>query len=124
MMELPLGTIERFTFPLLVGFVCLNFLDVYTTTLAMTYGSAFRELNPVAALLFDKQFQGYLVAIAFKYLPLIPILYIVFVGDESGRHETQIRTLKFTALVVLAGADIYLLYVVGIHNFQSLLMMA
>jgi hypothetical protein len=121
MMQFDVTTLEKFAWPLLVGFVCLNFLDVYTTTLGLTFGSAFHEQNPLASILFDKQFQGYLLAIIFKYLPLIPLFYLAFITDKSGKHAIQIRMLKLSAVIALAGADIYLFYVVGIHNMQSLL---
>jgi len=110
-MQFNVNTLEKIAWPLLVGFVCLNFLDVYGTTLAMTKGVAFHEQNPLAALMFDQQFQGYLVALVFKYLPLIPFFYLVFVKDRTGRHEVQIRTIKFTAVVALTGADAFLFYV-------------
>jgi hypothetical protein len=121
MMQFDIATLEKFVWPLLVGFICLNFLDVYTTTLGLTFGQAFHEQNPLASILFDRQFQGYLIAIAFKYLPLIPLFYLAFVRDRTGEHAMQIRMLKFSAVIALAGADIYLFYVVGIHNLQSLL---
>ena len=121
MAQFEVSTLEKYAWPLLVGFICLNFLDVYQTTLAMTQGAAFHEENPLAAMFFDRQFQGYLTAIAFKYLPLIPFFFLVFVRDRTGVHGTQIKTLKFAAIVALAGANVYLVYVVGIHNLQSLL---
>jgi hypothetical protein len=123
-MQFEVATLEKFAWPLLIGFICLNFLDVYSTTLAMTKAGLFHEENPIASVLFNHQFQGYLVAIVFKYLPLIPFFFIVFVRDRSGRHEVQIRIIKFSAVVALAGADVLLFYIVGIHNLQSLLALA
>ena len=120
-MQFDVKSLEKLAWPLLIGFICLNFLDVYGTTLAMTRGASFREENPLAALMFDQQFRGYLFALLFKYLPLIPFFFLVFAKDRSGKHEVQIKTLKFTAVVALAGADAILFYVVGIHNLQSLL---
>ena len=121
MMRFDLGILTKMIWPLFVGFICLNFLDVYTTTLAMNFGSLFHEENPIAKAMFDRQFQGYLLALAFKYLPVIPLFYIVFVGDGQGRHPLGIRVVKFTALIALTGSDILLLYVVGVHNIMSLL---
>ena len=120
-MQLDVATMERFAWPLLVGFVCLNFLDVYTTALGMNFGPLFHEENPLAAALFDRQFQGFLLALILKYLPLIPLFYLVFVRYGSGRHQVEIRTLKLAAVVALASADLFLLYVVGINNLQVLL---
>jgi len=120
-MQFDVVTMDKFLWPLLVAFICLNFLDVYSTILAMTYGPLFHEQNPLASMLFSQKFQGYLTALVFKYLPLVPMFYIVFATDKSGRHEVQIRLVKFTAVVALTGANILLFYVVGIHNLQSLL---
>ncbi|MDE1854205.1 MAG: hypothetical protein KGI38_10750 [Thaumarchaeota archaeon] len=120
-MQFDLATLEKFAWPLFVGFICLNFLDVYATALAFNYGPLFHEQNPLAAALFDRQFQGYMLALLFKYLPMLPLFYIVFVKDRGGAYEVQVRTLKLAAVVTLAGADILLFYVVGIHNLQALL---
>lgn len=120
-MQFELSTLQRFAWPLFIGFVCLNFLDVYTTTLAFNFGPLFHEENPLAAALFDKQFQGYVVALVLKYLPILPLFYLVFVQDRQGRHAMQVRVLKLAAVVALAGADILLLYVVGINNLHALL---
>ncbi len=70
----------------------MNFLDVYGTVLAMTYGPLFHEQNPLASILFSQQFRGFLVALALKYLPLAPLFYLVFARDPPGRHEVQIRS--------------------------------
>ena len=120
-MQFDLATLQEFAWPLFIGFLCLNFLDVYTTTLAFNFGPLFHEENPLAAALFDKQFQGYLIALVLKYLPVLPLFYLVFVQDKSGKHQMQIRMLKLAAVVALAGADVFLLYVVGINNLHALL---
>ena len=120
-MQFDVGTLQKFAWPLFVAFICLNFLDVYTTTLAFNFGPAFHEENPLAAALFDRQFQGYLLALAFKYLPVIPLFFIVFVKDKQGKHQIQIRMLKLAAVVALAGADMLLFYIVGINNLHALL---
>ena len=120
-LQLDVTTLQRFVWPLFIGFVCLNFLEVYTTTLALNFGPLFHEQNPLAAALFDRQFQGYLLALVFKYLPMVPLFYIVFVQDKAGKHQVEIRTVKLAAVVALAAADMFLLYVVGIHNLQALL---
>jgi Domain of unknown function (DUF5658) len=107
--------------PLFVAYLCLNFLDVYTTTLAIGYGSLFHEANPLAAALFDRQFQGYLAALVLKYLPALPIFYVVFVRDPAGRHQFGIRIVKFSVLVALVGANLLLGYVVWVNNLPSIL---
>jgi hypothetical protein len=120
-MCLDVNSLNNMIWPLFVGYICLNFLDVYTTTLAMNFGPLFHEENPLAAALFDRKFQGYLLALAFKYLPAIPMFYVVFTNDPHGRHQFGIRVVKFSVLIALAGADMMLLYIVGLHNLQSLL---
>ena len=120
-MQFELSTLQKFAWPLFIGFVCLNFLDVYTTTLAFNFGPLFHEENPLAAALFDKQFQGYVIALILKYLPMLPLFYLVFVQDRHGRHQMQMRMLKLAVVVALAGADIFLFYVVGINNLHALL---
>lgn len=121
MMQLDVETLQKFIWPLFIGFVCLNFLDVYMTTLAFDFGPLFHEENPIAAAFFGWQFFGYLLALAFKYLPAIPLFYLVFVQDGTGAHQLEIRMLKLAGVVALAGADIFLFYVVGINNLQALL---
>ncbi len=120
-MQFDVGTLQKFAWPLFVGFVCLTFLDVYTTTLAFNFGSLFHEENPLAAALFDLKFRGYLLALAFKYLPMVPLFYLVFMQDKEGRHPLQVRMVKLSAVVALTGADMLLFYVVGINNLHALL---
>ena len=120
-MGLNMRVMNDLLWPLFVGYLCLNFLDVYMTTLAMNFGPLFHELNPLAAALFDWQFQGYLLALALKYLPVLPIFYVVFASDREEKHQFGLRVVKFSVLVALVGADLLLLYVVGIHNAMSLL---
>ena len=51
----------------------------------------------------------------------MPHFYLVFVQHKNGKHHLQIRLLKLAAVVALAGADVFLLYVVGINNLHALL---
>jgi Domain of unknown function (DUF5658) len=120
-MSLNMRVMNDLLWPLFVAYLCLNFLDVYMTTLAMNFGPLFHELNPLAAALFDRQFQGYLLALTLKYLPVIPIFYVVFARDREGNHQFGLRVVKFSVLIALVGADVLLFYVVGIHNLVSLL---
>ena len=121
MMQFDIATLQKFAWPLFTAFVCLNFLDVYTTTLAFNFGPLFHEENPLAAALFDKQFQGYVLALVFKYLPILPLFYLVFVQDKHGKHQLEIRMVKLAVVITLAAADLFLLYVVGINNLHALL---
>ena len=120
-MSLDLTLMNKIIWPLFVAFICLSFLDIYTTTLALNFAPLFYEQNPIASALFDKRFDGYLAALAWKYLPVIPLFYIVFVKDTEGRHQVGIRTVKFSALIALIGVDLLLFYIVGINNITALL---
>src|SRR5713226_4358869 len=81
-----LKTINNILWPLYVGFICLEFLDVYSTLVALSQGQLFMELNPIAGTLFSLKFIGFLLALALTYLPAIPLFYLVFVGDKFETH--------------------------------------
>ena len=83
-MSLNLRFLDKVLVPLYAAFLCLDFLDVYSTLLAMKSSFDFHELNPIASALFSMRFDGFLIAIAFKYLPAIPLFYLVFAKDSSG----------------------------------------
>ncbi len=106
--------------PLFIGYLCLNFLDVYSTILALKAGPLFQERNMIAAALFSLQFRGFLIAMLLKYLPAIPLFYLVFLKDPLEIHPYEIRLVKFGALCALCAADLFLLYVVGINNIPLL----
>lgn len=122
--ELNVGLLNNLLWPLYIAFICLNFLDVYSTLLALNTGGLFRELNPIAAALFNLQFHGFLMATVFKYLPAIPLFYVVFAGDSSGKRILEIRLVKFAGVVALTASDILLAYVVGLNNIPELLKLA
>jgi len=117
---LNLKTVNNILWPLLVGFVCLEFLDVYSTLIALSQGQFFMELNPIAGTLFSMKFVGFLLALALKYLPTIPLFYLVFAGDKFETHPYEIRLVKFVALVSLVAADSLLLYIVALNNLPLL----
>ena len=117
---LNLKTINNFLWPLFVGFLCLEFLDVYSTLIALSQGQFFMELNPIAGTLFSLRFIGFLLALALKYLPAIPLFYLVFVGDKFETHPYEIRLVKFVALASLVAADALLLYIVALNNLPLL----
>ena len=119
-MSLDLKFLDKVLAPLYAGFLCLDFLDVYSTLLAMKSAFDFRELNPIASALFSLKFEGFLIAIAFKYLPAIPLFYLVFVRD-NGLHPFQIRLVRFVGLVALVAADGMLGYIVAWNNIPTLM---
>lgn len=120
-LQFDLKQLNDFIWPLFIAYLCLNFLDVYMTTLAMNFGPIFTEQNPLAAALFSRQFQGYLFALAFKYLPVLPIFYVVFATDPKNEHPFGLRLVKFSILVALVGMNAVLFYIVGVHNLESFL---
>jgi len=120
-MSLNLSFLDKVLVPLYAAFLCLDFLDVYSTLLALRSSFDFKELNPIASALFSMRFDGFLIAVAFKYLPAIPLFYLVFVKDSSGIHPFQIRLVRFVGLVALVAADGLLGYIVAWNNIPTLL---
>jgi len=120
-MSLNLNFLDKALPPLYAAFLCLDFLDVYSTLLAMKSSFNFHELNPIASALFSMKFDGFLIAVAFKYLPAIPLFYLVYVRDASGMHSFQIRMVRFVGLVSLVAADALLGYIVALNNIPILL---
>ncbi|MDV3243928.1 MAG: DUF5658 family protein [Nitrososphaerales archaeon] len=116
-----LAMIQKFLVPLYVAFILLNFSDALTTLVAMTRSLHFVELNPFASTLFKMQLPGFAYAIFMKYVPAVPLFFMVFVRDEQGNHDVEVRLLKFAAFVVLAAADIYLGYIVLGNNLPKIL---
>ncbi len=117
---LNLTLLNDILWPLFIGYLCLSFLDVYSTILAFKVGPLFQERNIIAAVLFSLRFNGFLVAMLLKYLPAIPLFYLVFLKDPLEIHPYEVRLVKFGALCALCAADIFLLYVVGINNIPQL----
>jgi len=120
-MSLNLNFFDKVLPPLYVAFLCFDFLDVYSTLLAMKSSFDFHELNPIASALFSMRFEGFLLAVAFKYLPAIPLFYLVYVRDSSGLHPFEIRLVRFVGLVALIAADCLLGYIVAWNNIPILL---
>lgn len=114
------GLIQRLLWPLFGLFVVLAFADITTTLLAFTGGSGFVELNPFASELFHLKFEGFLLAYFMKYLAAIPLFFMITLKNKDGKHEFEVRLLKFTAFVVLVGADVYLGFIVLANNLPAL----
>lgn len=114
--------LDRWLLPLLMGLICLNFLDVYTTVIALGTSSLFRELNPIAAPLLELWPQGFLLALALKYLPILPLAYICFARDDQNSHPVAIRVVKLSGLCALVAANALMFYVVFINNIPMLLL--
>ncbi|MEM3186081.1 MAG: hypothetical protein QXQ39_05295 [Conexivisphaerales archaeon] len=61
--SLSMSKMNDILWPLYVSFVCLSFLDVYSTILALSSSTSFHELNPIAGPLFGMQLPGLLLAL-------------------------------------------------------------
>ncbi|MEM0287398.1 MAG: hypothetical protein QXG05_04395 [Nitrososphaerota archaeon] len=118
--SLSISKMNDILWPLYVSFVCLSFLDVYSTILALSSSTSFHELNPIAGPLFGMQLPGLLLALTFKYLPMIPLFYAVFIRDKP-EHHLQVVIVKFSALIALAAADIFLASILLTNNIPLLL---
>ena len=119
--SLDIALIQRLLWPLFAVFVILAFADVLTTLLAFSIGIGFVERNPYASEFFRLGFAGFLLAYIAKYVPAVPLLYMIKLEDKTGKHDFEVRLLKFTALVVLVGTDVYLGYIVLANNLPNLL---
>ena len=113
--------IQRLLWPLFAVFLLLAFADVLTTLIAFASGGGFVELNPFASRLFQLKLPGFILAYFMKYLAAIPLFYMISLKEQMGERGFEVRLLKFTALVVLVGADIYLGCIVLVNNLPSLL---
>jgi hypothetical protein len=101
---------------LLSLFIALNFFDASTTLLAIYAGPTFVELNPIASRLFHFDFLGFMVALALKYSPVIPLVYATFLPAD-GKTISQ-RIVKVSALIALAAADVFYIVVVGSNSLN------
>src|SRR2546428_13940660 len=104
-MNLDMDLMNKLLLPLFVAYLCLDFLDVYSTLLALSTG-LFGELNPIASALFSLHFGGFLIAVTFKYLPAIPLFYLVFARDKYGRHPFEIRLGRVCGGIAGIAADV------------------
>ena len=77
--SLDLSKLDNILWPLYIAFICLNFLDLYTTSLALSNALVFQERNILAARLFAMNFQGFLFALLHQVRANVPaVLRSVF----------------------------------------------
>lgn len=119
--NLNLKRLDNILWPLYVAFICLNFLDIYTTSIAMSNALVFQERNILAARLFAMNFQGFLFALILKFSPAFPLFYAVFMGDPQNKHAHQIRLIKVAAIFALVVGDLFYVWVVLLNNIPVLL---
>ncbi|MGI0091227.1 MAG: DUF5658 family protein [Nitrososphaerales archaeon] len=120
--RLDIEKLDNLLWPLYIGFICLNFLDIYTTSIAL--GSAqqiFQEHNLLAAKLFAMSTEGFLFALVIKFAPAFPLFYVVFLKDDAQKHSYQVRLVKVSALAALIVGDAFYIVVVLFNNIPVLL---
>lgn len=120
-MSLDLRKLDNILWPLYVAFICLNFLDLYTTSFTMSNPAVFQERNILAVRLFAMDFQGFLFAILLKFAPTFPLFYAVFLKDPQNKHAHQIRLIKVSAIAALIAGDAFYAWVVLLNNIPVLL---
>lgn len=121
MAKLNIGLIQRALWPLLVAFILLNFSDVMTTLFAAESFPGFVEFNSLGADLFKLGFTGFMLAYLLKFVPAVPLIYMVGLHREDPEDDFQVRLLKFAALIVLVSTDIYLGAIVFGNNLPLLI---
>ena len=121
MESLNLGLIQKALWPLLAVFILLGFYDTLTTLLAAAVGTGFVEFNPIGSRLFQLGFAGFMLAYLLKFVPVVPLSYMVGFKGKDPKDDFQVRLLKFTAFVVLVAADIGLGAIVIGNNLPLLL---
>lgn len=119
LMKIDYGMVRKALVTLLGIFILLDLMDVITTLTALSNSSVFTELNPIAHGLFQLQLLGFALAIAFKFVPLVPLSYGVFMS-ESGKNQVHIKTFKLGVLVSLGAANVLLIAIVA-SNLSTLM---
>ena len=104
---------------LLAVFIALNFFDALTTLIALSLGPSFVELNPIASTLFRHNFVGFIGALALKYTPVIPLVYVTLLPPE-GKRPLALRVVKISGFIALVAAILFYIFVVGSNSFNLL----
>ena len=118
--RLDLEFMQKSLWLLLTLFILFNFWDTVTTLDASALSRGFVELNPLAAELFRMGFAGFMIAYLVKFVPVVPLFYMVAVQRRDQKYTFQVKLLKYTAFVVLTGADIFLGVIVFANNLPLL----
>jgi hypothetical protein len=113
--------LENLLWVLYILFLCLNFLDIFSTSLVIGPVQNFHEHNVLAARLFAMNFQGFLLALLLKFAPAFPLFYIVFLKDSGKNNSFQIRIVKISALFALIIGHSFYVGVVFFNNLPQLI---
>jgi hypothetical protein len=119
--SLNLEAIQKALWPLLAVFILLSFWDTITTFYAAVLEpGSFVEFNPLGAALFKLGFAGFMLAYVLKFVPIIPLFYMVAFKREGKEHDFQVRVIKYAAFVVLLSLDIFIGAIVFGNNLPQL----
>ncbi|MFI5421264.1 MAG: DUF5658 family protein [Nitrososphaerales archaeon] len=119
--KLDVAKLDNALWVLYILFICLNFLDIFSTSLVLGQTQNFHENNILAARLFAMNLPGFLLAVVLKFAPAFPLFYIVFLKESTSKHSFQVRIIKVSALFALIVGDIFYGAVVFLNNIPQLL---
>ncbi len=119
LMTFDMASVNKRMVIMLSVFVTLTFFDILTTLVALHLSPAFVELNPIASGLFQRDFPGFVAALALKYIPIIPLVYAALLPAD-GKRVVALRVVKVAAFIALAAADIFYFAVVGSNSVTLL----
>ena len=107
---------------LYIIYLCLNFLDIFSTSLVIGQAENFQEHNVLASRLFSMNLQGFLLALMLKFAPAFPLFYLIFLRDSKSKNPFQIRILKISALFALIIGDSFYFAIVFLNNIPQLML--
>ena len=119
--KLDVASLDDLLWVLYIFFICLNFLDIFTTSLAIDGFQHFQEHNILAARLFSMNLGGFLLALLLKFSPAFPLFYITFLRDPRNKYSFQVRVVKVSALFALIVGNSFYVAVVFLNNIPLLL---
>ena len=99
----------------------MNFLDIFSTSLALGGSTNFQENNILAARLFSMNLYGFIAALLLKFAPAFPLFYITFLKDPESKYSLQVRVIKISALFALVVGDSFYVAIVFLNNIPLLL---
>jgi hypothetical protein len=102
-------------------FFLLYLLDVFSTFTALRFLPAAFERNLFFAYLFESGLSGYLVAIFFKFILILPIMIVVLFPLRRSKNELVMRILKIATLAGILAAIIIYSYIVLFNNIPILI---
>src|SRR3984893_6115145 len=118
--KLDVASLDDTLWVLYIFFVCLNFLDIFSTSLALGNQISFQENNILAARLFAMSTQGFLLAILLKFASTFPLFFIIFLKDQRNKYSFQVKIVKVSALFALVVGVIFYVAVVFLNNIPLL----